>query len=149
MEAGLRSPSARDWTGFDGPGLAVDWITPWPASRPWVFFVRFFARASSARRGRKSPDRFAVRASITKCPGLDSNQHSLSATRPSSVRVYQFHHLGKCAALRGKGPQIYTRLPFVGIPLYLGSGRGLATLQQFGPLLAELPGPFIRSTSFL
>lgn len=28
------------------------------------------------------------------CPGLDSNQHSLSATRPSSVRVYQFHHLG-------------------------------------------------------
>ena len=32
---------------------------------------------------------------VTTCPGLDSNQHSLSATRPSSVRVYQFHHLGR------------------------------------------------------
>ena len=31
---------------------------------------------------------------VAWCPGLDSNQHSLSATRPSSVRVYQFHHLG-------------------------------------------------------
>ena len=28
------------------------------------------------------------------CPGLDSNQHTLASTSPSSWRVYQFHHLG-------------------------------------------------------
>jgi len=28
------------------------------------------------------------------CPGEDSNFHGIAPTRPSSVRVYQFHHLG-------------------------------------------------------
>gem|GEM_PF-3581074 len=28
------------------------------------------------------------------CPGEDSNLHRIAPTRPSSVRVYQFRHLG-------------------------------------------------------
>ena len=29
-----------------------------------------------------------------KCRGGDSNSYSLAATAPSTLRVYQFHHLG-------------------------------------------------------
>ena len=36
------------------------------------------------------------------CPGLDSNQHGFYSTRPSSVRVYQFHHPGRVRARRRK-----------------------------------------------
>ncbi len=31
---------------------------------------------------------------LKMCPGLDSNQHGLAATDPSSQRVYQFRHQG-------------------------------------------------------
>ena len=32
---------------------------------------------------------------FTWCPGEDSNFHRIAPTRPSSVRVYQFRHLGE------------------------------------------------------
>ncbi|MFN6178698.1 MAG: hypothetical protein ACK46G_14320, partial [Flavobacteriales bacterium] len=35
-----------------GPGLAMEWISPRPAARPWGFFVSVLARASSARHAR-------------------------------------------------------------------------------------------------
>lgn len=60
--------------------------------------MRCFAQAGLGSLRMKKPCRVRGRA-IIKCPGLDSNQHSLSATTPSKWRVYQFHHLGK-------GPQI-------------------------------------------
>src|SRR5262249_1888434 len=34
---------------------------------------------------------------LSWCPGLDSNQHPIAGTRPSTWRVYQFHHLGRRA----------------------------------------------------
>jgi hypothetical protein len=43
------------------------------------------------------------------CPGLDSNQHSLSGTSPSSWRVCQFRHLGL-------GLIIYYSLLIVNVP---------------------------------
>ena len=39
----------ENWTGFAGPGLAVKWMKPGAASRPWGFFLRGLARASLAR----------------------------------------------------------------------------------------------------
>ena len=64
----------------------------------WVFSWPPFAKLAWPGRHEKTLP-LSRQGLIIKCPGLDSNQHSLSATRPSSVRVYQFHHLGK-------GPQI-------------------------------------------
>jgi hypothetical protein len=34
-----------------------------------------------------------------KCPGLDSNQHTLSGTTTSKWLVYQFQHLGSLSRL--------------------------------------------------
>ncbi len=61
------------------------------------------------RRGRDSNPRFRCQnnclagspiqplshLSVKECRGGDSNPYSLSATSTSSLRVYQFHHLGK------------------------------------------------------
>ena len=35
---------------------------------------------------------------VHQCPGLDSNQHALSGTAPSTLPVYQFQHLGPRAS---------------------------------------------------
>ena len=38
------------------------------------------------------------------CRGGDSNSYSLAATAPSTLRVYQFHHLG--LVLRQRAPKM-------------------------------------------
>ncbi len=42
----------------------------------------------------------SLRSGVDSCRGGDSNSHSLAATAPSTLRVYQFRHLGAhCHAL--------------------------------------------------
>ena len=94
-----KCPGLDRLPGLVGPGLAVKWIEARFASRPWGFFVRVLAQASLGSDAHEKAPTASRQGFITKCPGLDSNQHSLSATRPSSVRVYQFHHLGRFAVV--------------------------------------------------
>jgi hypothetical protein len=45
---------------------------------------------------KKAPKVNTIKAfTIYLCPGLDSNQHTLSGTTTSKWLVYQFQHLGK------------------------------------------------------
>ena len=83
----------RSWTYLEAQDRASRIITQ------LLCGINFPPVLFHARRGTKKASTFAEAFLHLKCPGLDSNQHSLSATRPSSVRVYQFHHLGKGAQI--------------------------------------------------
>ena len=61
--------------------------------RPWGFLFCSLMQASLQRYQNKKPR--SLREAGSLCPGLDSNQHTLSGTTTSKWLVYQFQHLGK------------------------------------------------------
>jgi hypothetical protein len=57
------------------------------------FYLPAYANEFATGANKKPRLNFVVTGSL--CPGLDSNQHTLSGTTTSKWLVYQFQHLGK------------------------------------------------------
>jgi len=90
---GCKIPASKDKEKLAGAG-----IEKYFTSLPWTTYNRTVRESNHKLQMKKAT--FKIAYSLL-CPGLDSNQHTLSGTTTSKWLVYQFQHLGSRPVLFG------------------------------------------------